>query len=121
MDKISKSLLIVLSILFSLNMSAQITEQKKYVELIIADNWTPDSLETAKTRLKKAYNIDLYFKDVNIREDGSIQNLFIEVNCNDGYRGSAHMSKELREHFGFKRDYKVFAATTFAVGYLNLL
>lgn len=102
-------------------MFSQSIYNKKYVKVIISENWTLDSLHISQKKVKELYNIDLIYKNLILRDNNTIKGIDIEVKTNDGYKGDASIEDITKKNkFGFFRDYKMFTKTNFAVGYLEI-
>ena len=62
--------------------------------------------------------ITLAFKKLEFDENGGLLSIDFNVNCNDGYKGSAQESNLTDESkFGFYRDYSKNAKSSFGTGY----
>lgn len=122
MDKIitRKILSLLLILVFSLSYAQSIYTQK-YIKVVYNENWTKDSLQVVENRLKNDYNISVKFKDVEMDSTNNyVKSFRLNVNCNDGYAGSAFFGKRIQgTQFGFIRNYKKFALTQFIIGYLK--
>ncbi|ADQ82526.1 hypothetical protein [Riemerella anatipestifer] len=115
MDKI-KFLGLTVFLVISGAMKAQMKFSDKKVEVYINLNWTKDSLDFAKEKLKSK-NITFNFSNVKYNPNGTIKGLEIDVNSNDGFSGKASIEEITRNtKFGFLRNYSRFSQNKLRVG-----
>lgn len=96
----------------------QFTIDEDQVLLIITQNTTKEELEQIAIELKEKSNIDMDFSKSKFLENGKISEVNLEVDCNDGFKGSTHCSANTlkRQNIGFSRDYRTGSTQVFHIG-----
>ena len=91
---------------------------KGMVFLIITPNTTKAELEQIASELKEKRNIDLDYTQSTFRENGSISDVKITVDCNDGFKGATQCSSSALKfrNIGFIRDYQTDGDVVFHIG-----
>ncbi len=86
--------------------------------LSITRNTTESELVKIAAQFKLDRNISIDFSDSEFGENGKIQNLKLEVDCNDGYNGHVKVSGAALQlkNSGFRRDYSENAEQAFSIG-----
>ena len=113
-----KYLILPLLFVFSNSISAQeqvITDD--YIEIIFNKETSLQDIVEIQSQMKER-NIDLVFNSLVFIEE-KLTSISFNVDCNDGYEGSASDSKLTMLPIGFYRNYKEGAASTFGTGYNN--
>ena len=92
--------------------------QPERVLLVITENTTENQLKDIALKLKTEKNILFDFSKTDFYENGKINELNFEVDCNDGYKGSAKSSGMIlkRKNSGFLRDYRPKSKKPFVIG-----
>ena len=93
------------------------TDSKK-VFLIITENTTERELTKIASEFKTEKDIIIDFSKTEFFENGKIKTLNLEVDCNDGLKGTATSSEELlkSKNSGFSRDYAENSKVPFIIG-----
>ena len=118
--KISSLLLICVFLLSSCVKESQtqyaIDENQAY--LVITQNTTKKELEKIAALFKEKKNIDMNYSQSKFARNGKIIELSLEVDCNDGFKGSTHCSESALkfQNMGFVRDYQAGSGKTFHIG-----
>ncbi|ALM08354.1 hypothetical protein SB49_11450 [Sediminicola sp. YIK13] len=93
------------------------TDSEK-VFLIITENTTETELSNIASEFKAKKNITIDFSKTEFTENGKIKNLSLEVDCNDGFKGTATSSRVIlkAKNSGFSRDYSENSKVPFVIG-----
>jgi uncharacterized protein YxeA len=93
------------------------TDSEK-VFLIITENTTETELKKIASEFKVKKNILVDFSKTEFSKNGKIKNLSLEVDCNDGFKGTSSCSGVLLKlkNFGFERDYAENSGVPFGIG-----
>jgi hypothetical protein len=88
------------------------------VFLIITENTTEIELTKIASEFKAEKNITVDFSKTEFTENGKIKTLNFEVDCNDGFKGSATSSGVIlkAKNSGFSRDYSENSKVPFVIG-----
>lgn len=88
------------------------------VFLVITPNTTKEELAQIAIELKEKKNIDMDYSKSTFSADGKISEVNLEVDCNDGFKGSTHCSATALKYknVGFVRDYTAEGDTVFHIG-----
>ncbi len=88
------------------------------VFLIITENTTETELTNIASEFKTEKNIIVDFSKTEFNENGTIKNLNLEVDCNDGFKGVAKSSGVILKvkNSGFLRDYSKNSKVPFVIG-----
>ena len=92
--------------------------ESEKVFLLICENTTESELYSIAKEFKEKRNITVDFSKSEFRRNGTIKNLNLSVDCNDGFKGTI---KNYGKTFnlnksGFWRDYKENSAEPFRIG-----
>ena len=93
------------------------TDSEK-VFLIITENTTEIELAKIAPEFKAEKNITVDFSKTEFTENGKIKTLNFEVDCNEGFKGSATSSGVIlkAKNSGFSRDYSENSKVPFVIG-----
>lgn len=93
------------------------------VQVKLSYHTTEEDLNEISKRLLNEKNISFDFSDSEFNDDGQLEKLDLEVNCNDGFEGSLKAGEfELKmSQYGFERDYTENAEEPFTIGEIELL
>ena len=93
-----------------------IDENQAY--LVITQNTTQEELEKIAAAFKEQKNIDIDYSKSKFSKNGKISDVSLEVDCNDGFKGSTQCSESALkfQNIGFVRDYQSGSAITFHIG-----
>ena len=93
------------------------TDSEK-VFLIITENTTEIELTKIASEFKSEKNITVNFSKTEFTENGKIKNLNLEVDCNDGFKGTVKSSGVIFKfkNYGFSRDYSENSKLPFVIG-----
>jgi hypothetical protein len=133
--------LIVLVMNFQIKVNAQVKKplgtgtepnQKTYIDSVkkstniydnkiiifkITKNASQEYLNTSKSELKTSYNIDLIYTDIIYNENGELTSIHVEVDCNDGFKGTMGQTLPLGiPDLYMYRDYTDRGKSPFGVG-----
>jgi uncharacterized protein YxeA len=88
------------------------------VFLIITENTTKSELTKIASEFKTEKNIIIDFSKTEFSENGKIETLNLDVNCNDGFEGTAISSGVIlkSKNSGFSRDYAENSTMPFIIG-----
>ena len=116
-----KKVLILFGILIlscSKESETQYSTESEKVFLIITTKTTKSELTKIASEFKLKKNITVDFSKTEFFENGKIKELNLEVDCNDGFRGTTKSSGMIlkRKNSGFSRDYSDNAKTLFTIG-----
>lgn len=117
-----KHIIIVLISIVMLSCSKE--SQTKYttdsqkVYLIITENTTETELIAIASKFKEEKNIVIDISQTEFRKNGTIKNLHLEVDCNDGFKGVAKSSGLIlkNKNSGFSRNYREGSKVPFVIG-----
>ena len=92
-----------------------------YVSLKIASGTTRQELEKISAKLLKEKNIKIDFSKSTFKKNGLIRDLKLEVDCQDGYSGTAEATNEAlqTDYYGFERTYNKVSDSSFSTGQLK--
>ena len=115
---------ILLALMGILAMSCSKTSETTYstdsekVFLIITQHTTEAELINIASEFKTKKNITVDFSKSEFTENGEIKNLRLEIDCHDGFKGTASSSGQIlkKRNSGFSRDYSENAKTPFVIG-----
>ncbi|MGB0868920.1 MAG: hypothetical protein ACPGSD_04915 [Flavobacteriales bacterium] len=93
------------------------------VFLVITKTSTEDELMKIASEFKVKKNIKIDFSKTEFSENGKIENLDLQVDCNDGFKGNTQSSGLLllTKNYGFFRDYSENPEVPFMVGEIQNL
>jgi len=93
------------------------TDSEK-VFLIITENTTENELTKIAYEFKTQNNITVNFSETEFSKNGTIKNLSLDVDCNDGFKGKATSSGIIlkAKNSGFSRDYAKDSKIPFVIG-----
>ena len=93
-----------------------IEEDRAY--LVITQNTTQEELQKIAAAFKELKNIDIDYSKSKFSKNGKISDVSLEVDCNDGFKGSTQCSESALkfQNIGFVRDYQSGSAITFHIG-----
>jgi len=88
------------------------------VFLSITKNTTEAELTEIAAEFKTKKNIIVDFSESQFSENGKIKQLNLNVNCNDGFKGTAKSSRAGLEtsNYGFSRNYAENSKVPFSIG-----
>ena len=88
------------------------------VFLIITENTTETELTKIVSEFIEEKNIIIDFSGTEFTKGGKIRTVNLNVDCNDGFKGTAKSSSAMLEgqKFGFSRDYTKNAKSPFVIG-----
>jgi hypothetical protein len=88
------------------------------VMLVITQNTTKEELEQIALEVKEKRNIDLDYSKSTFTANGRISEVKLEVDCNDGFKGSTQCSATVLkfQNIGFLRDYGANSDPVFHIG-----
>jgi len=88
------------------------------VFLVITQNTTKEELAQIASELKEKRNIDIDYSNSKFSANGKISEVKLEVDCNDGFKGSTHCSGTALKYqnIGFLRDYTSGSDRVFHIG-----
>ena len=88
------------------------------VFLLITENTTESELIKIAAEFKSERNITVDFSETEFYGNGKIENLKLQVDCNDGFKGNVNVAGEVLEikNSGFVRDYSKKAERPFSIG-----
>lgn len=89
--------------------------KQEYIAVVLNDNWNNDSINYYENYFAQ-FNIEFKVDDVVYTRDALLNAASIEVNCRDGYSGSASGSGKNINTLGFVRDYGKKSKLQFVVG-----
>ena len=86
--------------------------------LLITENTTESDLVKIAAEFKSERNITVDFSETEFYGNGKIENLKLQVDCNDGFKGNVNVAGEVLEikNSGFVRDYSKKAERPFSIG-----
>ena len=118
MRKIILVLIGILIISCSKESETKYSTDSEKVFLIITENTTEIELTKIASEFKAEKNITVDFSKTEFTENGKIKTLNFEVDCNDGFKGSAKSSGVIlkAENSGFSRDYSENSKVPFVIG-----
>jgi hypothetical protein len=91
------------------------------VILVITQNTTEAELARIASELKAKKNIELDYSKSTFLANGKISDVTLEVDCNDGFKGSTQCSASALKgrNIGFKRDYQTGSDLVFHIGFMK--
>ncbi|MCO5723399.1 hypothetical protein [Robiginitalea marina] len=91
------------------------------VVLVITQNTTEAEMARIASELKTKKNIDLDYSNSKFQANGKISNVRLEVDCNDGFKGSTQCSASALKgaNIGFIRDYQTGSDVVFHIGFMK--
>jgi hypothetical protein len=96
-----------------------LTVENERIEVIFNSKVDFNDLVNIKLELSE-HGIYLDYKRIVYDDYGQLREISFEVDCNDGFSGSARSDKiENHFKFGFYRDYAEGAKSAFGTGYLD--
>jgi uncharacterized protein YxeA len=118
MKKIILVLIGILVISCSKESETKYSTDSEKVFLIITENTTEIELTKIASEFKAEKNITVDFSKTEFTENGKIKTLTFEVDCNDGFNGSATSSGVIlkTKKSGFSRDYSENSKVPFVIG-----
>jgi len=79
--------------------------------------YTLEELLDIKQEVAEAHGISLVYRELSFDEDGKLVGIFFQVDCGDGFSGSASKNPLDYDHpIGFFRDYRPDATEAFGTG-----
>ncbi|MCL5247732.1 hypothetical protein M4I21_18105 [Cellulophaga sp. 20_2_10] len=116
-----KTILVLVGILIlscSKESETKYSTDSEKVFLIITENTTESELTKIASEFKTDKNIIVDFSKTEFSENGKIKNLNLEVDCNDGFKGTAKSSGIILKgkNSGFSRDYAKNSEIPFVIG-----
>ncbi|MGB5700675.1 hypothetical protein [Muriicola sp.] len=92
--------------------------EENQVILVITQNTTKEELAQIAAELKAKRNIDIDYSKSQFLSNGKISEVYLKVDCNDGFKGSTHYSSSgLKfQNVGFMRDYRPDSSKVFHIG-----
>lgn len=92
------------------------------IEAVFTNSLTLDSLIRVKNELMN-FGITINYKKLEFDEQNKLLEIFCEVNCNDGFRGSFGIgmmnAENKNKRFGFYRDYSKNTVSPFGTGLID--
>ena len=118
MKKIILVLVGILIMSCSKESETQYSTDSEKVFLIITENTTESELTKIASDFKTEKNIVFDFSKTEFSENGKIKTLNFEVDCNDGFKGTATSSGVIlkNKNSGFSRDYAENSKVPFIIG-----
>jgi uncharacterized protein YxeA len=118
MKKIILVLVGILIISCSKESETKYSTDSEKVFLIITENTTESELTKIASDFKTEKNIIFDFSKTEFSENGKIKTLNFEVDCNDGFKGTATSSGVIlkNKNSGFSRDYAENSKVPFIIG-----
>ena len=119
MKKIGSILIFMMVLISCLKESqTQYSIDEDQVFLVITQNTTKEELAKIAAELKQKKNIDIEYSNSKFKASGKISELKLEVDCNDGFKGSTHCSGNTLKfpHLGYLRDYRADRDEVFHIG-----
>lgn len=111
--------LIAFFFLFQIESNAQAREfpvEKMKIETIFDENSTQSELDSIKIFLLERYNIDMNYLDAEFQPNGNLKSIVLEVNSNDGFKGSVTSPDVELLPIYFFRDFSKTTDTPFGLG-----
>lgn len=96
----------------------QYSIEEDQVYLVITRNTTQEELAEIAAVFKKERNIDIDYSKSTFSTNGKISDVSLDVDCNDGFKGSTHCSGSALKFkdIGFVRDYQPNSGNAFHIG-----
>ena len=118
MKKIILVLIGILIISCSKESETKYSTDSEKVFLIITENTTETELEKISSEFKAEKNITVDYSKTEFKEDGAIKNLYLKIDCNDGFKGIAKSTGVIlkAKNSGFSRDYSKNSKAPFVIG-----
>jgi len=117
-------LLVAFFLLFQVETIAQIKEEPvttsetkvNRIEITYDENTTKEELESDIAFLKEEFDIDMTYSNLEFQQNGQLKSIALEVNSNDGFKGSVSSPDVAKQPVYFYRDYTEGVETPFGVG-----
>ena len=116
-------LLVIFFLLFQIETKAQIkeagaTSEAKItrVEITYDENTTREELNSDREFLKQEFNIDVSYSMLKFTLDRKLKSITLDVDCNDGFKGSVTSPNVEKLPVYFYRDYSEGVEKPFGVG-----
>jgi hypothetical protein len=116
-------LLIAFFLLFQVETIAQVKESETTseskitkVEITYDENTTREELDSAREFLKEEFNIDLSYSKLRFTSDRKLKSITLDVDCNDGFKGSVTSPDVEKLPVYFYRDFSEDVKKPFGVG-----
>jgi len=117
-------LLVAFFLLFQVETIAQIKEEPvttsetkvNRIEMTFDENTTKKDLESSVDFLKEDLNIDMKCSNLKFDKNNKLKSLALEVDSNDGFKGSVSSPDVAKQPVYFYRDYTEGVETPFGVG-----
>ncbi len=118
MKKIILMLVGILLLSCSKESETKYSTDSEKVFLIITENTTESELTKIASEFKAEKDIIVDFSKTEFTENGKIIKLNLEVDCNDGFKGTAISSGVIlkSKNSGFSRDYAENSKVPFIIG-----
>ncbi|MET6991642.1 hypothetical protein [Sediminicola arcticus] len=118
MKKIILVLIGILILSCSKESETKYSTDSEKVFLIITENTTKTELTNIASAFKAEKNITVDFSKTKFKENGEIEHLNLEVDCNDGFKGTATSTGVIlkTKNSGFSRDYSENSKVPFVIG-----
>ena len=114
-------LIAVVGMFYSCTSNTELVNTELLVKLMITPITTNDELIEYQKALFEERNISIDFSGSTFDKSGKIEDLFMKVDCNDGFAGEARASWILlyKNSYGFYRDYTKDCEIPFSVGQIE--
>ena len=116
-------LLVVFFLLFQVETIAQVKESETTseakitkVEITYDENTTREELDSDREFLKEEFNIDLSYSKLRFTSDRKLKSITLDVDCNDGFKGSVTSPDVEKLPVYFYRDFSEDVKKPFGVG-----
>jgi|GEM_PF-874873 hypothetical protein len=116
-------LLVVFFLLFQVETIAQVKESETTseakitkVEITYDENTTREVLDSDREFLKEEFNIDLSYSKLRFTSDRKLKSITLDVDCNDGFKGSVTSPDVEKLPVYFYRDFSEDVKKPFGVG-----
>jgi len=116
-------LLVTFFLLFQIETKAQIKEAETTpeakitrVEITYDENTTREELNSDREFLKQEFNIDVSYSMLKFTSDRKLKSITLDVDCNDGFKGSVTSPNVEKLPVYFYRDYSEGVEKPFGVG-----
>jgi len=118
MKKIVLMLVGILILSCSKESETKYSTDSEKVFLIITENTTESELTKIATDFQTKKDIIIDFSKTEFSKNGKIRTLNLEVDCNDGFKGTAKSSGVIlkSKNSGFSRDYTENSKVPFIIG-----
>jgi len=98
--------LFICTVSFASGKNKNLNISKERVEVIITETTTEGQLKKIKKTLKEEANIDFNFKGIIVNSKNKISEITVEIDSNDGVKGSGRLIISNIYNVGFIRNYK---------------